>query len=179
MKQKELTDLVENFSKKIKNSWQIIFLAGAVLYGMSLMHLFYRRPAPNSTLEKYLHNIDITSYIIAIGLAVAIFSLKRKYFSRRFTRLTVENLLREDPHRAVEALVKKVLNILRSKMMLIWILGLLLVLDGVIFYWLTFSSGNNMHIYFVIGVYSLIINYPRSDLFMDIPRYVTEGKKEF
>jgi uncharacterized membrane protein HdeD (DUF308 family) len=179
MKQQEVNKLVQSFSKKIKNTWQIIFLAGVVPYGISLMHLFYQKPAPNVWLEGYLNNIDIISYIIAIGLAVVIFSLKRKYFSRKFSRVTVEKSLQENPRQEVEVLLKKVLNILRRKMTLIWILGFVLVLDGVIFYWLTFSDRNNMHIYFIIGVYSLLINYPRNDLFMDIPWYVSEGKKEF
>lgn len=179
MRQNELTLLVQNFSKKMKNTWQVIFLGVIVSYCLSLAHLFYVNPGINPAIEKYLRNIDLISYIIAIGLAVVIFSMKRKYFSRKFSQGIVTDSLRENPAQENEVLLKKVLGILNRKMVFIWLLGLFLVLDGVFFYWLTFSSNNNMHIYFVIGVYSLIINYPRSDLFNDLPWFVVEGKKEF
>lgn len=179
MRQNELTPLVQNFSKRMKNTWQVIFLGVIVSYGLSLLHLFYMNPAVSPAMEKYLRNIDLISYIIAIGLAIAILIMKRKYFSRKFSRGIAADSLAGNPDQEDEALLKKVLGILNRKMVLIWLLGFLLVWDGVVFYWLTFSRSNNMHIYFVIGVYSLIINYPRRDLFMDIPRYVTEGKKEF
>lgn len=179
MRQNELTLTVQNFSKRMKNTWQVIFLGVLLSYGLSLLHLFYQNPAVNPAIEKHLPNIDLISFIIAIGLAVVIFSMKRKYYSRKFSQGIVEESLRQNPDQENEVLLKNVLGILRQKMVLIWLLGLLIVLDGVVFYWLTFSSSNNMHIYFVIGVYSLVINYPRIDLFNDLPWFVVESKKEF
>lgn len=178
MKPPELTARTEKFAKGMKNSWQLFFLISVLCYGLSLLHLFYTKPSLNSAMAPHLNQIDLTSYIIAIGLAVAIFSMKRKYFSSKFSRAIVEKALREDPGQSDESLLKEVLAILRRKMITIWTLGLLLVSDGVGFYWLTFSS-SNMHIYLVIGAYSLLINYPRNDLFMDLPWFVAEGKKEF
>lgn len=179
MRQNELTLLVQNFSKRMKNTWQVIFVGVILSYGLSLLHLFYQNPAVNPAVDKHLRNIDLISFIIAIGLAVAIFGMKRKYFSRKFSQGIVTDSLEENPGQEDEMLLKKVFGILNRKMVLIWLLGLLLVLDGVVFYWLTFSNSNNMHIYFVIGVYSLVINYPRVDLFNDLPWFVAESKKEF
>ena len=95
MRQNELTLLVQNFSKKMKNTWQVIFLGVIVSYCLSLAHLFYVSPGVNPAIEKYLRNIDLISYIIAIGLAVVIFSMKRKYFSRKFSQGIVTDSLRE------------------------------------------------------------------------------------
>ena len=179
MKKYDLTDAVKPFARRLKNTWQAVFLPSVIIYGLSLLHLFYQRPAPNDAMAPYLRNIDLVSYIVAIILAVIIFRLKRTYFSRRFCRDVVEDSLMQNPDLDDESLLKKVFKILQKKMLLVWILGFLIVLDGVIFYWLTFSSQNNMHIYFIIGLFSLFINYPRDDLFSNLPWYVREGRKEF
>jgi len=55
-------------------------------------------------------------------------------------------------------------------------MGGIIVLLGVIFYWWTFTT-KNMNIYFIVGVYSLMMNYPRKDLFMDLPYLIAEVLK--
>ena len=179
MRQDELAPIVTAFSRRIKNSWQIIFLAAVVPYALSLLHYFYYRPGLRIGVLPYLKAIDLTSFVIAFGLALLILALKRKYFSPKFSRAMVEDALRKNPESSVETLLSGILNILRRKMTLVWVLGWLMVLDGVIFYWLTFSERSNMHMYFVVGAFSLFMNYPRRDLFSDLPGYVREGKREF
>jgi len=179
MKQDELAPIVTAFFGRVKNSWQIIFLAAVVPYALSLLHYFYYRPELRIDVLPYLKAIDLSSFAVAFGLALLILALKRKYFSRKFSRIMVDEALRKNPETPVETLLSRILNILRRKMTLVWVLGLLIVLDGVIFYWITFSGRSNMHMYFVVGAFSLFMNYPRRDLFSDLPGYVREGKKEF
>jgi len=162
----------------MKNTWQAVFLPSVLIYTISLLHLFYIRPTPGETASAFINNIDLVSYIIAIVLTVSIFNLKRKYFSKKFCRIVVEDSLKRRTDQSDELLLKQVFAILRKKMLIVWLLGFLVILDGVIFYWVTFSDRNNMHIYFIIGVFSLFINYPRSELFGDLPWYVLEGRKE-
>lgn len=179
MKHDELASIVTAFSRRIKNSWQIIFLAAVVPYALSLLHYFYYRPGLRISLLPYLKALDLASFVIALGLALLILALKRKYFSRKFSRIIVEQALRQNPESSLERLLSGILHILRRKMTLVWILGWLMVLDGVIFYWLTFSERSNMHMYFVVGAFSLFMNYPRQELFSDLPGYIREGKREF
>jgi hypothetical protein len=62
---------------------------------------------------------------------------------------------------------------MQKKMKLVWLLALALILLGVIYYWITFDDWN-MHIYFVVGLYSLVINYPRQDLLNQVPYLIKE-----
>lgn len=179
MKQDELASIVAAFSRGIKNTWQIIFLAAVAPYGLSLIHFFYYRPGLRISIFPYFQSIDLTSFFIAFGLALLILLLKRKYFSRKFSQSIIENALRANPEADAKTILSRILEILRRKMTLVWVLGLLIVLDGVCFYWITFSDRSNMHMYFVVGAFSLLINYPRSELFSNLPWYIREGKKEF
>ncbi len=178
MRKNDLQRPVRSFARQIKSLWQMVFLPAALLYGGSLMHYFFAKPAVNSALDPYLRNIDLVSYILAAILTISILQLKRQYFAKRFVRKTVEGFLKKNPELEDEDLLKKLFNILRNKMLIVWLLGLALVLDGVIFYWLTFIPGN-MNIYFMIGAFSLFVNYPRDDLFFDIPYYVHEARQDF
>ncbi|MCB0292864.1 MAG: hypothetical protein KDH97_21600, partial [Calditrichaeota bacterium] len=71
---------------------------------------------------------------------------------------------------------EKIFAVLRKKMTRVWLLGLVVVMVGVCYYLLT-SLAENMHIYFIIGAFSMLLNYPRSEMFEDIARYVIEEKK--
>ncbi len=127
---------------------------------------------------EYTQNLDLISFIFAIALAVLILNLKRKYFTKRFSRKITEVSLTETPEISDRELLNKVFSVLKKKISLVWILGLLIVLDGVILYWATFLS-RNMHIYFIVGAFSLILNYPRQVLFAEIPWYIRESRKDF
>ncbi|RMI17491.1 MAG: hypothetical protein D6681_03265 [Calditrichaeota bacterium] len=174
----QLTQKVTAFAGKLRNTWQIIFLPAAGLYGLSLFHFFQVRPSLRIISPAMYRNLDMLSFVVAIGLTLVIFHFKRKYFSPRFSRRYVEARLKHHPDITSEDLLQEILNTLKGKMTLVWVLGLLVVLDGVVFYWSTFSHFQ-MHIYFIVGAFSLLINYPRRDLFADIPLYVIEGQRDF
>lgn len=179
IKKKPHEGLVKSFAKKMRNTWQMFFLPGLLGYALSLMHRLYEQPAPSPGLRNYMKNLDLVSFIIAVGLTVVIFNLKRRYFSARFSKTLVAASLQENPQQDSGDLLRQVLLQLAQKMRLIWGLALLVILDGIIFYWVTFSPGNAMHIYFVIGTFSMLVNYPRSELFEDLPWYVTEAQREY
>lgn len=178
MKTDDLNQSVKRFSNKLKANWQILFIVMIVLYGTSLYHSLKVNPALREQLSGYQQNLDLISFIIAIALAVLILNLKRKYFSKKFSREITESALAETRQLSDRELLKKVFARLQTKLLLIWILGLLIVLDGVVLYWLTFLS-HNMHIYFIVGTFSLILNYPRRELFAEIPWYIREARKDF
>ncbi len=146
------------------------------MYAAALFHNFYLKPPPPTMMTPFLRNLDIASYLIAIVLTVIVFNLKRKYFSRRFSRNIVDKALRRTPDADVEQLLTRVFNELQKKMPIVWMLGLLLIIEGVVFYMITASTGN-MNIYFMIGAFSLLINYPRSEMFENLALYVVEEKK--
>lgn len=178
MRERKLNQLSQSFTAQIKSNWQAIFFPGIMLYAISLIHFFYSHPSPRITNPGVLKNIDLLSFILAIGLAVVIFNLKRKYFSPKFSRQVVEASLKQAPDLSVEELITKVFKTLHIKLRLVWMLGAFIILEGIIFYWSTYISGN-MHIYFVIGGFSLLINYPRKEMFQDIPWYVLQAHKDY
>lgn len=168
---------VKNFSNRMKSNWQIFFLVMIIIYCASLYHSLRINPSLKLHLSKYVQNLDLFSFIIAIVLAVVILSLKRKYFSKKFSRSITELALQNSPELSDAELLKIVLNHLQKKLYMIWLLGVLIVLDGVILYWLIYLS-RNMHIYFVVGTFSLILNYPRKVLFEEIPWYIRDSRKK-
>ncbi len=171
--------LVKSFSQKMGSVWQMFFLPGLLGYGLTLLHRFYEMPQPRPGMLKYMKNLDLVSFIIAVGLTVVIFNLKRRYFSARFSKSLVAASLQQNPQQDSVDLLRQVFLQLAQKMGLIWGLALLVILDGIIFYWVTFSPGNALHIYFVIGAFSMLVNYPRRELFEDLPWYVTEARREY
>lgn len=175
---KELNEHIRKFCQRMKLSWQVIFIITAVVYGPALYHSLKVNPPIRVSMLKYIENLDMLSFIIAILLAVVILNLKRKYFSKKFSRTLVQSSLAKAHDLSDQELLPIVLVELQRKMYFIWALGFLIVLDGVALYWITFLSGN-MHIYFIVGAFSLILNYPRRELFTEIPWYVVESRKEF
>jgi hypothetical protein len=178
MNSKELNDQIKKFSQRMKSSWQAIFIVLAVVYCPSLYHSFEVNPPIRVSMLGYAENIDLLSFIIAILLAVLIFNLKRKYFSKKFSRNLVQVSLSKSGDLSDQELLRAVLKELKQKMYLIWVLGFLIVLDGIAIYWSIFLTWN-MHIYFIVGTFSLILNYPRQELFSQIPWYIVDAKREF
>ncbi len=172
-------DIIAAFAKRMRNTWQLLFLPAILSYGVSFMHFVNDKPGPREIIFPYLKNIDLLSFVVAIVFAVIIFNMKRRYFSPKFSKGMVEASLKQNPHQDEAELVRQILGVLQKKMTLVWLLGFLIVLDGVLFYWITFYPGNNMHIYFVIGALSLLFNYPRRELFENLPWYVAEEKRQF
>lgn len=161
----------------MKSSWQIFFLIMIIMYSASLYHSLRINPSIKPGLSQYVQNLDLLSFIIAIILAVVILNLKRKYFSKKFSRSITELALQDSPQLSEIELLKIVFTHLQKKLYMIWFLGFLIVLDGVILYWVIYLS-RNMHIYFVVGTFSLILNYPRKVLFEEIPWYIRDSQKK-
>jgi hypothetical protein len=171
----ELDTITESFVNQLKTSWQIFFAIILVSYSISLWHFFEVKL--EIRLLRYVGILDNISFVIATILAVIIFNLKRKYFSKKYSRLITETELRKDREVSEKDILKEIFKRLQSKLYLIWALGLLIVIDGVILYWITHLD-RNMHIYFVIGSFSLFLNYPRKVLFEEMPWQIHETKKE-
>lgn len=175
-KKYDLSPAVNRFSRNIRNTWQYIFLPAVVIYMLALWHYLAVKPALQPALFPYLKNIDLASFIIVIALTLLIFNLKRIYFARKFSREIIDRQLKRDSGQDESELLEKIFAVLRPKMTRVWILGLVVVVVGVGHYMLT-SLAENMHIYFIIGAFSMLLNYPRSEMFEDIARYVIEEKQ--
>ena len=175
MQIKESEKIINCFLKEIKSFWQIIFLISFVCYAISFAHHFMANSLPIAL--SYFKTIDLISFAIAIILVFAIFFYKRKCFTLRAFRLLLLQLNKNNPDWDEKELTIHFTRNLRNKMKTVWLMGGALVILGVIFYWLTFTT-KNMHIYFVVGLYSIMMNYPRKDLFSDVPYMVHESIKE-
>jgi hypothetical protein len=162
---------IQKFIKNIKLFWQMIFLTGVLTYGVSFIYRFQVQPS--------LKNIDLInflnwgSFFIAIVLAFYILHIKRTYFRLRYFQQFLEELHKQDPELDKTRVLRRFIHHISTKLKRVWILGLVIILIGVIYFWLTFDSWN-MHVYFVVGLYSLVINYPRTDLFSDVPYILNE-----
>ena len=134
---------------------------------------------PRFQADLALKNIGIlkilnwSSFIVAVFLAFYILHIKRTYFRLGYFETFLKDLHTADPELDRNQLVRRFTRDIGSKFKRVWILGLIIVLIGVVYFWLTFDA-MNMHIYFVVGLYSLVINYPRTDLFSDIPYLLKE-----
>lgn len=164
--------------KRLRSSWQTYFLPAVALYSTALLHLFYVRPSIKISMLPYLKNLDMASFAIAIGLTVFIFRLKRQYVSSRYFRQQLAEALAADPQADDAMLISALFKSLRKRFTHIWLLALLVVLTGVAFYWLTFSPQNTVHIYFIIGCFSLALNYPREDIFAALPLWIEETRRD-
>ncbi|MFQ5584355.1 MAG: hypothetical protein ACE5GL_07970 [Calditrichia bacterium] len=176
----ELNIQLKNFINRLKRYWQIFFALSLIIYGVSLYHFFRNLSVSGmgAGTGKFIHTLDNLSFAIAIILAFLIFHLKRKYFSGKKSRELIINLLKKDQQPSGQDILKHVFSNLERKLYLIWFMGFLIVLDGVVLYWITHLD-RNMHIYFVIGSFSLLLNYPRKVLFEDLLWQVRQTKKEF
>lgn len=177
MTRKDIEQRVNVFSSRLKSTWQMVVLPSVALYALTLLHFFYLRPALRFSNEAVLRNIDWLSFAAAVVIAVAILRQKQKYFSRRFSVRVTEEILTGNPQADLQTIIDAIFGRIRGKIFRIWLLGVLLISDGLLFYWITYSPGN-MHIYSIIGIFSLALNYPRPELFFDIPYYIVEGRRE-
>ena len=171
MKAKNTQSIILNFIKNIRLFWQMIFLTGILAYGLSFLYRFQTY----TTLKNFelLKILNWASFIIAVFLAFYILHIKRTYFRLKYFQQFLENTHKNDPELSEDQLLKKITRDIGSKFKRVWILGLTIILMGVAYFWLTFDA-MNMHVYFVVGLYSLVINYPRAELLIDIPYLLKE-----
>jgi hypothetical protein len=171
---KETEKTILRFIRNVKVYWQIIFLITILAYGISFIYRLDAQTSPKSL--KYLGTLNWLSFALALILAITILQFKRRYLSLKFFRKYLEQLSSDKPEFQSQELVKNLLHYTRQKLKTVWHLGAALILLGVAYYWWTFDAWN-MHVYFVVGLYSLMINYPRRELFIDIPYLVEESIK--
>ncbi len=175
MKIQDTESIIDNFIRNLRFYWQAVFMISILAYGLTFLYRLNETPAMRVLENQSLWNWG--SFLVAFILAISIFRLKRKYFRIRFFEEKAESLFHENPEMDEQGLSRKLTRVIGSKLKTIWILGSVLILVGVIYYWITFDAWN-MHVYFIVGLYSLAINYPRRDLFTDIPYLVKEMFKE-
>jgi hypothetical protein len=175
MKIQDPQSIINNFVKRLRMSWQSMIILGVFVYGFSFIY----RIRAETTLKYFslMPALNWISFFIAVALAVYILHIKRSYFRFRFFNHFLEENHSANPGLDKEQLLRKLTGYVGKKLKFVWILGLLIILIGVTYYWITFDPWN-MHVYFVVGLYSLVINYPRTDLFADIPYLLAEIFKE-
>ncbi len=162
---------VQNFLRRIRYFWQNVFLFAVFVYGLS----FYYRLQMHTTpiVSPHLRLYNWISFILALGLAIYIFQMKRKYFRVPYYESILKEILSADTRQGETEIARKFTTRMGSRMKRVWLLALLLILVGVIYYWLT-KDAWNMHVYFIVGLYSLVINYPRKDMLNDVPYLIKE-----
>ncbi len=168
---KNSEDIINRFVREVRSFWQALFAGSVLIYAVSFFHHFTVRAFPRPL--SYFRTIDLISFLMAITLAVLVFHYKRQYFSLRAIRIFLERLHKQNPELEEKELTRVLMNSLKSRMKMVWLFGAGLVLLGVVFYWWTFTT-RNMHVYFVVGLYSLVMNYPRRDIFLDVPYLIHE-----
>ncbi len=173
----ETEHMLNGWVRELKTTWQVLIIGVFVFYGIGLYQYFNQQPEIRASILPYFKILDIASLIIALILTGTIYVIKKKYFSLRAVRLRVQEYLQEN-NDSDKQIISRVLQLLRSKLILVWILGSLLIIEGVVFFWVTYSS-NNMHIYFIVGLFSLFLNYPRKELVLDLPYILKEERKQF
>jgi uncharacterized membrane protein len=172
-----LDNILKNQSANLKKLWQIFFAIGAICFIFSLYHFFSFRPKTKTGSIAFSKNIDIMSFILAITLAFIILNLKRKYFSKKHLHKTAEHIIQNFHIASDQKLMNNIFIVLKQKLLIIWLLGALIILDGIIYYWIFFEI-QNMNIYFFVGAFSLFLNYPRRELFDDIPWVIRQTRFE-
>jgi hypothetical protein len=175
MSLKELDGITNRFLKSIKLYWQSIFLFSVLVYGLSFLHRMDSHLSPK--VYSWVPTVNWISFFIALFLAYTIFHNKRRYFSLKSFRIFFEKENSDNPGFKSKQLLQRFTRFISRKLKMVWLMGGGIVVLGVIYYWLTFDAWN-MHVYFIVGLYSLVINYPRKDLFLDIPYLIHEIVKE-
>jgi hypothetical protein len=167
----EPAQVIQKFLSRIRFLWQNLFLIGIMAYGVS----FYYRLQMHTSLKplSYLQVLNWISFIIAMGLAISIFQLKRKYFRLGYYEKMIKELFSRNSDLSELQLSRQFTRLVEKKIRLVWLLAVALILVGVIYYWITFDAWN-MHVYFIVGLYSLVINYPRKDLLNQVPYLIKE-----
>ena len=164
--------------KELRMHWQMYFLPAALFYGLAVWHLLSIHPSVKPEMAAYVKNIDLGGFIIAILMAVVILQIKRQFFSLRFARTFVAEAIQHQADISDGDVVRNIFRVWKAKFSTVWLLGMLIILVGVASYWLTFSPAINFHIYFVIGSFSMVINFPRQDLFIDLPWQIAEARRD-
>ncbi len=171
-----LSGIIEQFIRRIRFRWQIIFLVSVIVYGISFYHHLQFHTEMKIPTRMY-RIFDQVFFVVALGLAMGILFYKRKYFTLKYFRKRLEVLHRQHSRSDAKELLRILLRELDKRFNVVWWMGFALILMGIIQYWLTFVS-RNMNIYFIVGLYSILLNYPRQDMLIEIPYLAREAVGE-
>ena len=167
---------IRRFVGRIRNIWQIYFFLTVILYGTAAFHYFRVRPGLKPTAAATFTLLENLAIFLAFGLLVSIFMIKRRFFSRWYQRRLLKQLMQSSAANEVDAL-NQLLHTIEPRFTWIWTLAFLVVADGVLFYWFTYSP-QYLHMLFIVGLFSLFINYPREELFSELPWQVEQIKMD-
>lgn len=167
------SDTISRWSGQQKIHWQVFFALALVIYGLTLLHFFQQRPTMRPQIAEYFKVLDFVSLLIALSITGFIYMTKKKYFGKLFLRQFIRAKIDDNQKPEAAQILLDILGILKKRLYWIWIAGVFLVIEGVLFYWVSFTP-NNLHIYFIVGIFSLVLNYPRKDLVGDLPWKIKE-----
>jgi hypothetical protein len=172
---KEADKVIRQFLKNIRVYWQVVFLVSILFYGLTLLYRLNTHTLIRDL--SFSKILNIVTFLVAITLAISIFHQKRKYFHLRAFRLMIEEICKKEPEFQEKQVIRQFTREIGTRLKRVWLMGGVLILIGVAYYWVTYDAWD-MHIYFIVGLYSLAINYPRKDLFLDVPYLVHESLKQ-
>ncbi len=172
-----LQTTIRRFVKKARNQWQLFTLAAMVTYGVTALYLWTVHPTPRPFSVKTVTILGNVTFAVAVLLAIAIFFQKNQVFSRRFSHDFFEAMLKETNGDAEKAL-QEYLAVVFHKLVRFWILAYGIVLVGVLHYWITFWP-QYVHFLFIVGLFSLFLNYPRTEFFTEIPYQLQRLKMDY
>ena len=143
---------LNSFHRKNFVIWRL-FLIGITLLSLLVIILNYIKIFPYLGIGYLIDNI---LFLIAVALALFIIIVKRSIFS---------------PVNMVNAIIKKstanrekmLLNQIRKNYIIVWSMGSLICLVGIIDY-IFFIHIRFFLVYMIVSLYSLLINFPRLSL---------------
>ncbi len=172
-----LHQTIRRFVRKARNQWQLFTLATIATYGVTALYLWYAHPAPRPLSVKTVTILGNATFVVAVILAVVIFLQKNQVFSRRFSHDFFVAALNEYQGDAEKAL-QEYLRVVFTKLLRFWVLAYGIVLVGVVHYWITYWP-QYVHFLFIVGLFSLFLNYPRNEFFTEIPYQLQRLKMDY
>ncbi len=158
---------IRQFVHRSRSQWQLWVLVAFFSYGVSALYLFYSNPTPRSFPIKTMNTIGNITFFVAMVLAIGIFLQKSQVFSRRFSAEFLKQALVEFNGDATAAL-EAYLDVIARRLVRFWLLALAIILTGVVHFWITLWP-QYLHLLFIVGLFSLFLNYPRMEFFTEIP----------
>ena len=168
---------IRQFVRRLRTQWQLWVLTAFLSYGISAGYLFVRHPFPRALSLKTMAIIGNITFFIAMILAIGIFILKSQVFSHRFSREFLKQALKQfngDPTSALDAYLATIARRLTR----FWILALGIILTGVVHFWVTLWP-QYLHLLFIVGLFSLFLNYPRMEFFAEVPYQLQRLKMDY
>ncbi len=162
-----LQQIITRFIRKARHQWQLFAFATMAIYGITALFLWTSHPAPRPLPLKTINTLNNLAFGVAVLFAIAIFLQKRNLFSPQFSKAFFQNSLKTTDGNA-EATLEAYLTLVFSRFQRFWALAFGITIVGVLHYWLTLWP-QYLHLLFIVGLFSLFLNYPRKEFFTEIP----------